>query len=160
MKSANSAIRMNGTRIASGSKGSSRARPPQRCGTPANSRGATATAETLGSSRVETMAYLLGQANAGIDISVEDVDDEGDDHDHDPGLHDDALHEREIALEDPLVEQPPDAGPGKDHLDDHCRVEHDDEVDAGQCQHRDQRVLEGVYRNHRVAGQALKARQL
>src|SRR6266851_3366192 len=101
MKSANSAIRMNGTRIASGSNGSSRASPPQRCGTPANSRGATATAETLGSSRVETMAHLLGQANAGIDISVEDVD---------------------------------------------------DEVDAGQCQHRDQRVLEGVDRNHRVAG--------
>src|SRR5271167_2850205 len=122
MKLAQSAIRINGTKIASGSTGNSRAHLIERPPTLANSRGATATAVTLVSSIVETMAHLLGQANAGIDIGVEDVDDQVDDHDHDPGLHDDALHEREVALEDALVEQPADPGPGKDHLDDHRRV--------------------------------------
>src|SRR5271167_525283 len=160
MKLAKSAIRMNGTRMASGSTGNSRAHLIERPPTLANSRGATATAAAFVCSVMSAMAHLLGEANAWIDIRVENVDDQIDHHDHNPGLHDDALHEREVALEDALVEQPADPGPGKDHLDDHRRVDHDDEVDPGQCQHRDQRVLEGVDRNYRIAGQALQTREL
>src|SRR6266436_2173212 len=151
---------MNGTRIASGSTGNCRAIPTQSPGTLVNSREPTAIAGTRVSSTVEIMAHLLRQANAWIDISVEDIDDEIDHHDHDPCLHDNPLHEREIALEDPLVEQPADPGPSKDHLDDHRRVDHHDEVDAGQGEHWDQRVFERVHGEHDVAGQALQTRQL
>src|SRR5271166_1552133 len=109
---------------------------------------------------MSTMAHLLGEANTRIDVSVKDVDDQIDHHDHDPGLHDDPLHEWEIALEDALVEQAANPGPGKDYLDDHRRIDHDDKIDAGQYQHRDQRVLEGVHGQHDIAGQALQTRQL
>src|SRR5271165_1498768 len=145
MKSANSAMKTNGTTMASGSTGNCRAHLIERPPTLANSRGATATAVTLVSSIVDTMAHLFCQADAGIDIGVEEVDDQIDQDDHDPSLHDNALHQREIALEDPLVEQPADSGPGKDHLDNHRRVDHHDEIDAGQGQHRDQRILERVH---------------
>src|ERR1700730_10821643 len=151
---------MNGTRIAIGSTGTCRARPAQRPGTLANSRGPTAIAEARVSSMFETITHLLGQANAWIDVGVEDVDNQIDHHDHDPGLHDDPLNEREIALENAFVKEPADAGPSEDHLDDHRRVDHDDEVDAGQRQDWDQRVLERVYCEHHVAGQTLQASEL
>src|SRR5437667_10933913 len=109
---------------------------------------------------MSTMAHLFGETDAGIDIRVENIDHEVDDHDHDPGLYHDPLHEGKITLEDAFVEQPADAGPSKDHLDDHRRVDHHDEVDAGQCQHRNQRVLEGVDGEHNVAGQPFQAREL
>src|SRR5690348_16200769 len=95
-----------------------------------------------------------------IDVGVEDVDNQIDQHEHDPGFHDDALHKREVALENALVEQPSDARPGEDDLYYHCGVDHHDEIDAGQSQHRDQRVLECVYRDDREAWQALQMRQL
>src|SRR5436190_2190677 len=104
--------------------------------------------------------YLPGQADAGVDVGVEDVDRQVDDHDHDAGLHHNALYQREIALEDTLVEEPADAGPGEDDLDDHRGVDHHHEVDAGQAQHRDQRVFEGVHGDHDVARQPFQARQL
>src|SRR5262249_46265199 len=107
---------MNGIRIATGSTGNCRARLVQRPGTFANSCAMADTGEARVSSRVETMAHLLGQANAWIDVGVKEVDDKIDQYDHDPGLHDDPLHERKIALEDTLVKQPTDAGPGKDDL--------------------------------------------
>src|SRR5258708_183194 len=97
-------MKMNGTRMASGSTGNCCARLPQRRGTLLNSGGTTVAAEARVSSMRETMAHLSGQAYAWIDVSVEEVDDQIDQHDHDPGLHDDALHKRKIALEDPLVE--------------------------------------------------------
>src|ERR1051326_5879773 len=98
------------------------------------------------------MLHLSGQANAEVDIGVEDVDQEVDDDDHHPGFHDDAPHQREIALEDPLVQEPSDAGPGKDDFDDDGGVQHDDKVDPGQGEDRDQRVLKGVDRDDRIAG--------
>ena len=42
------------------------------------------------------------------------------------------------------VQQAPHAGPREDGLHDHGHVDHQDEVDAGQGEHGDQRVLEGV----------------
>src|SRR5215813_3143 len=138
MKSAKNAIRTNGTRIAIGSSGNSRASFVHCRPTLANSRGATVC------SMVETMVHLLGQANAGVDIRIENVDDEIDDYDHDPGFHDDALHEREIALKDALVEQSANTGPGKDHLDDDRGVDHDDKVYPRQGQHWYQGILESV----------------
>src|SRR5215813_11636007 len=160
MKSANSAMKTNGTRMANGSTGNCRARPPQRRGTLANSGGTTVAAEARVSSMIETMAHLLGQADAWIDVGVEKVDDQIDQYDHDPGLHDDPLHEWKITLEDPLVKQSADPGPGKDYLDDNRRIDHYDEIDAGQGQHRDHRVLEGVHGQHNVARQAFQPRQL
>src|SRR5205823_5614648 len=96
----------------------------------------------------------------GIDVGVEDVDRQVDQDDHDAGLHHDALHQREVALEDALVEEPADAGPGEDHFDDDRGVDHHDKIDPGQGQDRDQCVLEGVHRDHDVARQAFQSRQL
>src|SRR5260370_13587925 len=157
MALANAAITTNGTRIASGKTGSSRAsrshrRPPPAARVPART--------TSLCSVTKAITYLPGQPEAGVDIGVEDVDDQVDHHDHNAGLHDDSLHEREVALKNALVQEPADARPGKDHLDDHRRVEHDDEVYAGQGEHRNERVLEGVHRDHDVAPQALQPGQL
>src|SRR5215472_7197961 len=76
IQSAKSASRMNGTRIASGSTGNCRARPVQRRGTLAKSRAPIGPGEARVSSMVETMAHLLGQANAWIDVGVEEIDDQ------------------------------------------------------------------------------------
>src|SRR5215469_4565328 len=160
MKSANSAMKTNGTKMANGSTGSCRARVLQWRGTLANSRETTGTGEARVSSMVETMAHLSGQANAWIDVGVKEVDDQIDQHDHDPGLHYHPLHEWKVALEDPFVEKPANAGPGEDHLDDYSRIDHDDEIDTGQGQHRYHRVLESVRGQHDVAWQALQPRQL
>src|ERR1700730_18054108 len=108
---------MNGTRMASGSTGNCPAQLIERPPTPANSRGATATSVTFVSSMAETMAHLLGQANAWIDVGVEDVDDQIGRDEHGPGFHVDGLDEREFALQEPLVQKPADAGPGKDCRD-------------------------------------------
>src|SRR5690242_8690321 len=109
-------MRTNGTRITSGNTGNCRARPVQRRPTLTNSRGTSAITAVVVKSVVSTMAHLSGNANAGVDVRVEQIDNQVDQHDHDAGLHDDPLHEREIALEDPLIKQPADAGPGKDHF--------------------------------------------
>src|SRR5215467_14262023 len=98
--------------MASGSTGRPRAILVQRSGALVNSPGATAaTVEALGSSRVDTMAHLFRQANARINIRIEQIDDQIDQHDHDSGFHDDPLNEREIALENPLIEEAADARP-------------------------------------------------
>src|SRR5690349_5456682 len=99
---------------------------------PPSSWAASAGAEVPVPSRVATIWRLPRQADAGVDISIEQIDDQIDEDDHDPGLHDHPLHQREVALKDPLVEQPADAGPGKDHFDDHGRVDHHDKIDAGE----------------------------
>src|SRR6516165_830950 len=128
MKLANTAIRMNGTRIVSGTSGNSRAKPNQRPPTLANSCGVT-TAAGARLCSMSTMSHLFGQANARVDVGVEDVDDQIDRDDHDAGQQHDPLHQREIALKDSLIEQPADPRPGKDHLDDHACVDHDHEVE-------------------------------
>src|SRR5438128_5196047 len=99
--------------MASGSAGNCRASPAQRPGTLVNSREPAAIVGTRVSSMVEIMPHLLGQANAWIDVGVEDVDDQVDHHDHDPGLHDDPLHEWESRLEVPPVNSPPIPGQAK-----------------------------------------------
>src|SRR6516164_4789282 len=108
MTLAKTAIRTNGTRIASGTRGKSRASLIQRPPTGASSRGATAAPGAGGCWIRSTMCHLCGQTNAGVDIGVEDVDDQIDRDDHDAGEQHDPLHQREIALEDPFVEQPAD----------------------------------------------------
>ena len=65
-----------------------------------------------------------------------------------PPMHHHALHDREVAEGDALVEQPADARPGEHGLDHDRDIDHDDEVDAGQRDHRDQRVLERVLADH------------
>src|SRR2546422_5466113 len=80
-----------------------------------------------------------------VDEGVENVYDQVDPHNHDAGHDHDTLHEREVALEDALVEEATDARPREDHLDDDGGVDHHDHVDAGQREDRDERVLERVH---------------
>src|SRR5439155_16529185 len=91
---------------------------------------------------------LPREPDSRVDESVEDVHDQVDADDHEAGHDHDALHEREVALEDALVEQAADARPREDHLDDDGGVDHHDHVDAGQREDRDQCVLERVHRDH------------
>src|SRR3954469_3807363 len=100
------------------------------------------------------------QSDTRIDDRVENVNHQiyHDDHraaqDHDP------LDDREITERDPLIEQPSDTRPGEHGLDDDRDIDHDDEIDAGQRQYRDQRVLEGVLGNNHELRQALQLGQL
>src|SRR5215469_12960244 len=159
MTLAKTAISTNGTSMASGSTGNSPSvlTHPRR---PSRNRGRATASEEAPVSSIVAMAHLFDQPDARIDPGIEKVDQQVDQDDHDPRLHHDPLHQRKIALEYPLVEKPADAGPSKDHLDDDCGVDHHDEVDAGQCQYRDQRVFEGVNRNDDVARQSLQSGEL
>src|SRR5206468_8824869 len=69
---------------------------------------------------------LPREPDSRVDESVEDVHDQVDADDHEAGHDHDALHEREVALEDALVEQAADARPREDHLDDDGGVDHHD----------------------------------
>src|SRR5207245_4987159 len=80
-----------------------------------------------------------------VDEGVENVYDQVDPHDHEAGHDHDALHQREVPLEDALVEETPDAGPREDHLDDDGGVDHHHHVDTGQREDRDERVLERMH---------------
>src|SRR5215831_8176085 len=109
---------------------------------------------------VVDMTSLSGQPNARVDVSVEDVDHQVHEYDHDPGEHDHSLHEWEIALEDALVQQSANAGPREHHLDDDGGIDHHNQIDARQCQHRHQRILEAVLGNDDVTGKPLEPGQL
>src|SRR2546427_1623149 len=95
-----------------------------------------------------------------VDEGVENVYDQVDPHDHEAGHDHDALHQREVPLEDPLVEQATDARPREDHLDDDGGVDHHDHVDAGQREDRDERVLERVHGDDHDVRQPLEPGEL
>src|SRR6516162_10505805 len=82
------------------------------------------------------------QSNARIDHGVDDVDQQIDDHDHGAPHDHHALYHREVAEGDPLIEEPPDPGPGEHGLDDDRDIDHQNKIDPGQGQYRDQRILE------------------
>src|SRR5208282_6503471 len=84
------------------------------------------------------------QSEARVDHRVEDVNHHVHDDNHRTAHQYDTLYHRKVAERDALVEKPADAGPGEHDFDDDCHIDHDDEVDPGQCQHRDQGVLERV----------------
>src|ERR1041384_7031535 len=106
------------------------------------------------------IVHLPREPDSRIDEGVEDIHDQVDPDDHEAGHDHHALHEREVALEDALVEQAADARPREDHLDDDRGVDHDDHVDAGQREDRDERVLEGVHGDDHDVRQPLEAGQL
>src|SRR5919204_6604506 len=91
-----------------------------------------------------------------IDHGVHEIHREIDDHDHYAAENDRRLHDREVAEGDALVEQPPDARPGKDGLDHDGDVHHEDEVDSRERQDGNQRVLERVLADDERLGQALE----
>src|SRR2546425_5570635 len=130
-------------------------RPPRMTtGTSGASRAALMTAPSLLPARPRATAvrvvivaidHLPREPDSRVDEGVEDVHDQVDHDDHEAGHDHDALHERKVPLEDALVEQAADARPREDHLDDDGGVDHHDHVDAGQCEDRDERVLERVH---------------
>src|SRR5687768_17603025 len=122
MRSAKTATNASPPSRTAGTSGACCARRGRRCAAP----------WARGRSPAMVAMRLPREPNARIDERVENVDDEVDADDHEAGHDDDALDQREVALEDALVEQPADARPREDHLDDHGRVDHDHEVDAGQ----------------------------
>src|SRR5213593_3709917 len=95
-----------------------------------------------------------------VDEGVENVYDQVDPHDHEAGHDHDALHQREVPLEDALVEETPDAGPREDHLDDDGGVDHHHHVDTGQREDRDERVLERVHGDDHDVRQPLEPGEL
>src|SRR5262249_34075604 len=109
---------------------------------------------------VRTAARLTLIANPRIDHGVREVHREVDDHDHEPTEDDRRLHHGEVAERNALVEQPPDARPREDSLDYDGDIDHEDEIDPGQRQHRDQRVLEGVLADDERLRQPLEPREL
>src|SRR4051812_7127371 len=100
------------------------------------------------------------QSDTRIDNRVENVNQQINEDDHRTAEDHDPLHNREVAECDPLVEQPSDTRPREDDLDDDRDIDHDHQVDTGQGQHRNQRVLEGVLGNDEALRQALEAREL
>src|SRR5216684_4218696 len=140
-------------RISSGTTGTS----PSRSARIAAKRGAGGGRRMTSAGMV--MASAL-QPDARVDHGVKDVDEQVDDDDHRAAQDDDALDDREIAEGDALIEQPPDARPGEHDLHHDGDIDHDDEVDPGQGEHRYERVLEGVLGDHQGLRQPLEAGEL
>src|SRR6266851_618392 len=153
---ANTATRAMPTRITKGIIGTS----PSRSARMAVKRGARGARDgsTMTSAGV-LMASAL-QPDARIDHGIQDVDEQVHDHDHEAAQDHDALDDREVAEGDALVEEPPDARPGEHRLHHHGDIDHDDEVDAGQREHRNEGVLEGVLGDHQGLRQALEPGEL
>src|SRR5688572_645675 len=98
MRSAKSATNARPPRRTAGTSGACRAR---RCAAP----------WARGRSPAMVAMRLPREPDARIDERVENIDDQVDGDDHEAGHDHDALHQRDIPLEDALVEQPPDARP-------------------------------------------------
>src|SRR2546429_5266832 len=99
-------------------------------------------------------------ADPRVDHGIEHVHHEVDGDDHRAAEQHDGLDHGEVAERDPLVQEAPDARPGEDGLDDHRDVDHENEVDPGERQHGDQRVLEGVLGDDERLRQPLEPREL
>src|SRR2546428_13118620 len=95
-----------------------------------------------------------------VDEGVENVYDQVDPHDHEAGHDHDALHQREVPLEDALVEEAPDPGPHQHHLDDDSDCNHHDQDDPGQREDREQHVHEHVHGDNQHARQPHASRDL
>src|SRR5262245_57097081 len=95
-------------------------------------------------------------ADPGIDHGVEHVDEQVDNYDHGAAQDDGSLDHGEVAEGDAFEEEPAHSWPRKHRLDHHGDVDHDDEVDARQRQHRDEGVLEGVLGDDQGFGQSLQ----
>src|SRR5438093_2020130 len=141
------------------------ARPPRITTAASGASRAAASSErprvrASGLSPASVAIVLPRQPDSRVDEGIEDVHDQVDRHDHEARHDHDALHEREVTLEDPLVEQPTDARPREDHLDDDGSVDHHHQVDARQREDRDQRVLERVHGDDDDVGEPLESREL
>src|SRR5882672_7307120 len=103
-------------------------------GTPSVRKAASRQATVSPAARLGAGALTL-ISDPRVDHGVEDIHHDVHDDDHGAAQHHRGLHHREVAERDPLVEQPADARPGKDSLDDHRHVDHQHEIDAGQGEH-------------------------
>src|SRR6266508_228706 len=149
MRSAKIATSMRPPRMTTAACGASRAALMTARSLPAAARpGASRVSAGIVAIVTYLMSWFLGSSrepDSRVDEGVENVYDQVDPHDHEAGHDHDALHQREVPLEDTLVEETPDAGPRKDHLDDDGGVDHHHHVDAGQREDRDERVLERMH---------------
>src|SRR5262249_7325435 len=135
MRSASSATRTSPPRMTSGVSGASRADLTSAPSLP----GLVRPTANRGSAGIVAIAtYLISRSfgssrepDSRVDERVENVHDEIDRDDHEAGHDHHTLHQREVALEDALVQEPADAGPGEDDLDDDGSIDHHHHVDAG-----------------------------
>src|SRR5438046_1854802 len=95
-----------------------------------------------------------------VDDGVQEVHREVDGHDHRAAENDRRLHDGEVAERDALVEQPAHPRPREHGLHHHGDVDHQYQVDTGQRQHGNQRVLEGVLTDDEGLRQPLEPREL
>src|SRR5216683_5785731 len=147
--SAKIAVRIRMPRMAIGSTGRlPDLSPDQRPG-----RGRTS-ACIAGRARLSLIAYPR------IDDGVEHVDHQVDDHDHHAAEQHGGLDHGEVAESYPFIEKPANTRPGEHRLHDHRHIDHDHEIDAGQRQHGDEGVLEGVLGDDQRLRQSLEAREL
>src|SRR4029450_12792520 len=116
MRSARSAMRTRPPRMTRGARGASRAalvstRSQPGAARPTASRGSAGMVAIV-TSLVSRWPGSPREPDSGVDECVEDIHDQVDPDDHEAGHDHDALDQREVALEDALVEQTADAGPG------------------------------------------------
>src|SRR6266540_1833873 len=69
------------------------------------------------------------------------------------------LDDREVAVEDGLDREPPDAGPAEDVLDDERAAEQGSELQADERRDRDERVLQRVPQDDGALAEPLRARR-
>src|SRR5213592_4101758 len=144
MRSAKTATRIRPPRMTTAGSGASRAALMTALSLPSDCSRASGVCPAMVAIVTYLVSRVLGsprEPDSWVDEGVEDVHDQVDRDDHEAGHDHDALHEREVPLEDALVEQAADARPREDHLDDDGGVDHHDHVHAGQREDRDERVL-------------------
>src|SRR6266567_1805824 len=153
---AKTATRAMPTRITKGIIGTS----PSRAARRTEKRGAPGVCDGSGMTSAGMVMASALQPDARIDQRVQDVDEQVHDDDHKAAQDHDALDDWEVAEGDALVEEPPDARPSEHRLHHHGDIDHDDEVDARQRQHRNEGVLERMLGDHEGLRQAFQPGQL
>ena len=89
------------------------------------------------------------EADLGVEVAVDDVDDQVDEHERGGGDEHDALDHREVLLGDGLEDVLADAGQREDLLDDQRAAQQVAELDPDDGDRRAERVLQGVLADDR-----------
>src|SRR5690349_8430069 len=105
-----------------------------------------------------TAPVYSGVADARIEHRVDDVGQQVDEHIADRDHKDDPLHDRKILVEDPVDNQPPDAGSREDGLHHDGAGQQLPKLQAKDRNNGDQGVLEGVSQNDQPFIEAFGAR--
>src|SRR5712691_3360676 len=116
------------------------------------------TGSVLSNSPVAMSASAI--ADTGIEIRVNDIDQQIHRDDNSSGEQHDGLHHWKITKHDPLVDQLANTGPGKDRFDQNRPRNQTGQIDGAKGQNGNKGITQGVFPDHAALWDPFNTRQL